>query len=224
LQHAVSAALTGDAARAATLVRRAIERWPEAGYAHAARAMITRRGLGGGVDDSALRDLATAVVASGDDPAVHLLAARAAAAAGDLTLARTSARAARSRARGWGDAALAAVLAFEPGAAAAQGRCDPLIDAREPWTDDALTACRALTAEGAAPPESAPAAQRLASGARDPLRLALSSAALGEVTRGEITREYAGWLTLAGRGDLARRATEPTEADRDARAPSAAQP
>jgi hypothetical protein len=213
VQHAISTLLTGDRARASSLVTRAIERWPDGGIPHAARAMITRSGLGDGVDESVMRDLATAVVASGDDPAIHMLRARAAVANSDLVLARTSARAARERAKGWGDAALAHVLAFEAASATTGGRCDALIDAREDWTDDALTACRALTASGAAPPESAPAAERVRRSAADPLRWALAGAALGETHAipSAQQREYAGWLALAGRTDLAGRVLEPED-------------
>jgi hypothetical protein len=208
IQSALSALTSGDRARASTLLVRAVELFPEAGLAHAARAAVTRSGLSGGVDDSVMRDLATAVVASGDDPAIQILRARAALLRGEIELVRTSARSARSRARGWGDAALAQVLAFDPANAQGAGRCDPLIDARESWTDDALTACRALTAEGAAPPDSTAAAQRLARSERDPMRLALAAAALGEVVRltDERADEYARWLALAGRSDLARAA------------------
>ncbi|MBL8685278.1 MAG: hypothetical protein JNK05_39230 [Myxococcales bacterium] len=208
VQSAIASMTSGDRARASTLLARAVELYPEAGIVHAARATVTRSGLSGGVDDSVVRDLATAVVASGDDPAINILRARAALVHGDIELVRTSARAARNRARGWGDAALAQVLAFDPANAQGAGRCDPLIDARETWTDDALTACRALTAEGAAPPESTAAAQRLARTERDPMRLALVAAALGEVVHLTDGRadEYARWLALAGRNDLARAA------------------
>jgi ribosomal protein L40E len=216
VQSALASMLSGDRAKAATLLTRAVDQWPDAGLAHAARAIVTRDGLGGGVDESVTRDLATAAVASGDDPAVLLLRARAAVASGDTVLAQTSARQARAKARAWGPAALAQVLAFDANAAGGAGRCDPLIDAREPWTDDALTACRALTASGAAPPESAPAAQRLVAGSRDPMQLALASCALGETQRvpANILTEYAGWLAIAGRADLSQRAMNPEDGGR----------
>lgn len=209
IQSALAAMLRDERARASALLTRAVERWPDAGLAHAARAIVTRSGLGGAVDEGVLRDLATAVVASGGDPAVHLLRARAAVVREDFVQARTDARAARNAARGWGDAALAAALAFDPASAAGAGRCDTLIDAREPWTDDALVACRALTAAGAAPAESVAAAHRLARAERDPMRLALAAAALGEVPSAadaQTAREMAGWLALAGRDELARQA------------------
>jgi hypothetical protein len=213
VQHALSLALAGDRAQGSAMIRRAIARWPDGGLPHAARAVIARAGMGDGVDESVMRDLSTAVVASGDDPGIHLLQARAAAASGDVTLARTSARAARQRAKEWGDAATAYVLAFEATSAAGGGRCDALIDAREPWTDDALTACRALTAAGAAPPESAPAAERVRQSGRDPLRWALAGAALGEIAAipADARREYAGWLAIAGRADLADRVLNPAD-------------
>lgn len=210
IQTALASMVSGDRARASSLLTRAVEQWPEAGLAHAARAIVTRDGMHGGTDESVLRDLATAAAASGDDPAVLLLRARAALMAGDTVLVQTSARQARSKARAWGPAALAQVLAFDATAAGGAGRCDPLIDAHEPWTDDALTACRALTAAGAAPPESTPAAQRLAAQSQDPMQLALAAAALGEVQRVSPSArdEYAHWLAIAGRRDLADRALD----------------
>lgn len=210
VQSALSSMVTGDRARASSLLTRAVELWPEAGLAHAARSIVTRDGLSGGVDDSVTRDLATAAAASGEDPAVLVLRARAAAVAGDNVLAQTCARQSRAKARAWGSAALASVLAFDASAAGGAGRCDALIDASEPWTDDALTACRALTASGAAPPESTPAAQRLAASATDPMQWALVTLALGEVQRVPPAQrqEYAAWLTIGGRPELAQRALE----------------
>ncbi|MFO0560629.1 MAG: hypothetical protein U0269_21620 [Polyangiales bacterium] len=216
VQSALAAMVTGDRAKATTLLARSIELWPEAGLGHAARAIVTRDGLSGGVDESVTRDLATAVAASGDDPGVLLLRARAAVASGDVVLAQTSARQARAKARAWGAAALANVLAFDANAASGAGRCDALIDANESWTDDALTACRALTASGAAPPESTPAAQRLAASATDPMQFALATLALGEVQRvpSSMRQEYAAWVSVGGRPELAHRALEEGDAGR----------
>lgn len=216
VQSALAAMVRGDRAKATSLLVRSIELWPEAGLGHAARSIVTRDALGGGVDDSVLRDLATAAAASGDDPAVLVLRARAAATSGDFVLAQTCARQARAKARAWGIAALAHVLAFDSHSASGAGRCDPLIDANEPWTDDALTACRALTASGAAPPESTPAAQRLASVATDPMQFALATLALGEVQRvpAPMRQEYAAWIALGGRPELAHRALQQSDAGR----------
>ena len=140
------------------------------------KAAIGEHDIGGG----GAADLSRGGGAGRACPGVPLLQARAAAGNGAVPPARTRGRAARQRAKEWGEAATAYVLAFEPATAAGGGRCDALIDAREAWTDDALTACRALTAAGAAPPDSAPAAERVRQAGRDPMRWALAPAAPGE--------------------------------------------
>ncbi|MDP3279013.1 MAG: hypothetical protein Q8Q09_27720 [Deltaproteobacteria bacterium] len=211
-----SAALNpaSNGAAALALVDSAVRAWPDGAVPLAARAQLQRASLGGSVHEGVVQDLAAAVAASGDDPAVLMLQARAAVAQGNAGLARNAVRRALLRARAWGDVALASSFAFETGGVGQP--CDALIDARESWTDDALLACRiAMTTAAAVAPEAGiEAARRLSADSRDPLRAALASAALGSVVaHAEAQRqELAGWLTMGRRPELAERVMHPEDA------------
>lgn len=210
VQAALAAEHTDQHPRALVLIRRAVDQWGDGGIPHATRAFLTRSS--GGDPQEVMRDLDTAVVATNDDPGIHLFRAHTAVAFGDPTLARTSAQLAFNRARGWGDAALAAALTYTPAPASDagivdRGRCERFLDARETWTDDALTACPALSSDAPATETQMAAAQRVGSGANDPMRVAFAMAvrrsSAGFTVNSANRREIVGWLLLAGAPQVA---------------------
>jgi hypothetical protein len=199
-QSALASAVSGAAHdRTIALADGAVDAWRDGATPLAVRAFVARvRGTAG---ESASQDLASAI-ALRDDAAFHLLRARLALATGDFPTAAAESAAAQSRARAWGDAALAAAsVPRAPGGDAGEP-CAPLAAAHEPWTDDALVLCRR------APAELVPAAaERLANGTHDPLRLAWAAAAGAPSAQGRVRArdrgEFAAWLALLGRPDLA---------------------
>ena len=211
VQSALAEERAGNHSKALTLIRSAVDQWGDGGIAHAARAFITR--TQGVPPQDVLRDLDTAVVASNDDPAIHLLRAHTAVMFGEPVLARTSAQLAWQRARGWGDAALAAAMTYTPSPASDsgvvdRGRCERFLDARESWTDDALTACAALTTDGPATEPQLAAAQRVGASSTDPMRVAFAMAVRqstnGFTVNSSVRQEVLGWLLLAGATPVAR--------------------
>jgi hypothetical protein len=211
VQSALAEQHAGHHSQALTQITQAIANWGDGGIAHAARAYLTRNE--GVAPQEVLRDLDTAVVATNDDPAIHLLRAHTAVSFGEPAIARTSAQLAWQKARGWGDAALAAALTYTPAPSTDsgvtdRGRCERFLDARESWTDDALTACPALDSSQDPSETQLTAARRVASQTTDPMRLAFAMAALhstqGIAISPSARTEVLGWLLLAGATQTAR--------------------
>lgn len=189
--------------RALALADSAVNAWrdgvvPLAVRAEAWRAAGSTGGLG-----LAEQDLASAVALRDGDAAIHLLRARFALMGGRGDLVDAEIRAALSRARTFGPAALAAAIA---GTEAVDGgdRCAALNDAHGEWTTTAWTICRG---GGAGALDARDAAQRLIGNSTDPMVLAYGAAsgaegALARV-RSDERDEYAAWLVAMGRRDLA---------------------
>jgi hypothetical protein len=205
VQEALALAEAGQAGdRATQRATAAVDAWPDAPTALAARARVWLLVGASGAAPLAERDL-RAAVSMRDDPALHLSLARLALVGGDLAgAARATQRAARY-APAWGSAAvalhaLAPVLAqLDAGTIDA---CGLLRNARAPWTDHAYTLCRPTVSDVA----RTEAARRLLEGSRDPLRVAYALTKLPvREARARIERmgahdrrEATAWLLLMG--------------------------